>query len=261
MTFPDQRVLDLLHEGSIEPLGRIAWSSNATFLVEVVARGSKPTRDDAHPVDGGANPRGDDAEAAVLRAIYKPERGERPLYDFPSGIYRREVAAYELARSLGWDLVPETVLVDGPMGPGSLQRFVDVDYEDNYFTMFDEGDEAVLAQLRRLCCFDLLANNTDRKAGHCLIDADRHVWAIDNALAFHAEFKLRTVIWDFAGARIDAPLLDDISCLLDTGLTEALVDLLDPFERDALLTRARAVLADGNFPYDPTGRRYPWPLV
>jgi uncharacterized repeat protein (TIGR03843 family) len=260
MTFPDQRVLDLLREGSIEPLGRIAWSSNATFLVEV-ARQADPARDDGAVVAGEADPTDDAVEAAALRAIYKPERGERPLYDFPPGIFRREIAAFELARSLGWDVVPETVPVDGPMGPGSLQRFIDVDYEDHYFTMFEEGDEAVLAQLRRLCCFDLLANNTDRKAGHCLLDAARHVWAIDNALAFHAEFKLRTVIWDFAGTRIDAPLLDDISCLLDTGLADGLADLLDPFERDALLMRARAVLAEGVFPFDPTGRRYPWPLV
>lgn len=245
MTFPDQRVLDLLTEGSIGLLGRIAWSSNATYLVEVAAE----------PDDAGAG------DAPALRAVYKPERGEQPLHDFPPGIYRREVAAFDLARSLGWDLVPETVLVDGPLGPGSLQRFIEVDYEDHYFTMFDEGDEAVLAQLRRVCCFDLLANNTDRKSGHCLIDADRRVWAIDNALAFHAEFKLRTVIWDFAGERIDGALLDDVAGLLDTGLGDAMDDLLDPFERDALLARARAVLAEGVFPHDPTGRRYPWPLV
>ena len=154
MTYPDRRVLDLLSEGSIEPLGRIAWSSNATYLVEVVSA----------EADAEGN------EVAVQHAIYKPERGERPLHDFAPGIYRHEVAAFELARSLGWDMVPETVRVDGPMGPGSLQRFVEVDYEDHYFTMFDEGDEAVLAQLRRICCFDLLANNTDRKGGHCLLD-------------------------------------------------------------------------------------------
>ncbi len=198
---------------------------------------------------------------AALQAVYKPLRGERPLHDFPAGIYRREIAAFELAAALGWDLVPETVLIDGPLGEGSLQRFVEVDYEDHYFTMHEEDDPDLARQLRRICCFDLLANNTDRKSGHCLLDLDRHVWAIDNALSFHAEFKLRTVIWDFSGERIDAGLLDDVAALLDNGLPASLHDLLDPFERDALLTRARGILAEGTFPHDPTGRRYPWPLV
>lgn len=247
MTYPDLRVLDLLTNGSIEIVGRIEWSSNATFLVDVVES------------DRGESPDGDPPTRCP--AIYKPVRGERPLHDFAPGIGRREVAAFAFARGLGWDVVPETVVVDGPFGPGSLQRFVEVDYDDHYFTMFDEGEPDVLAQLRRVCCFDLMANNTDRKSGHCLLDADGHVWAIDNALTFHADFKLRTVIWDFAGEPIDADLCDDIANLLDGGLPESLGDLLDPFERDALLTRTRAVLATGVFPHDPTGRRYPWPLV
>ncbi len=240
MGFPDAGVLDLLRRGAVDLLGRIAWSSNATFLAEV-------TLDDPTP--------------RALQAIYKPLRGERPLHDFSAGIYRREIAAFELAAALGWDLVPETVLIDGPLGEGSLQRFVEVDYEDHYFTMLEEEDPEVARQLRRICCFDLLANNTDRKSGHCLLDRDRHVWAIDNALSFHAEFKLRTVIWDFSGEPIDAELLDDVAALLDGGLPAPLCDLLDPFERDALLTRARGVVAEGTFPHDPTGRRYPWPLV
>lgn len=235
--------------GDIEVLGRIEWSSNATFLVEIPvpeARASAPP--------GSVTPE-------PLRAIYKPADGERPLADFPQGIWRREVAAYELSQALGWDCIPETVAGDGPFGAGSFQRFVDVDYDDHYFTMIDEDDPALDAQLRRLCGFDLVANNTDRKSGHCLLDADRHVWGIDNALCFHAQFKLRTVIWDFAGDPIDAHLLDDLVAFLDTGPPDALVELLDPLERDALTVRARAVVRDGTFPHDPTGRRYPWPLV
>lgn len=222
--------------GEITSIGQIAWSSNETFLVEL---------------------NGDE----TVRGVYKPEAGERPLGDFPSGIWRREVAAYELARSLGWNCIPETVTVDGPYGPGSLQRFVDVDYFHHYFTMIEEHDPALDAQLRRLCCFDLVANNTDRKAGHCLLDGQRHIWGIDNALCFHTYFKLRTVIWDFAGEPIPSGLLDDLAAFVDADPTAPLCDLLDPFERDALRTRAAAVVSDGHFPYDTTGRRYPWPLV
>ncbi|HET8929062.1 MAG TPA: SCO1664 family protein [Acidimicrobiales bacterium] len=240
MTGADPSLAGLLEaSGEIELVGRIAWSSNATFLVEVTA----PT------------------VAEPLRAIYKPVEGERPLGDFPPGIWRREVAAYELARTLGWDCIPETVTVEGPLGEGSLQRFVEVDYDDHYFTMIEEDDPALDAQLRRLCCFDLIANNTDRKSGHCLLDEQRHVWGIDNALCFHAQFKLRTVIWDFAGEPIDPALLDDIVAVCDKGLPDDFEELLDPFERDAVATRARAVVRDGVFPHDPTGRRYPWPLV
>jgi uncharacterized repeat protein (TIGR03843 family) len=229
--------LDLLRCGDVELLGRMPWSSNATFLAKVAAG-----RHEIH-------------------AIYKPHRGERPLWDFPSGLWRREVAAFELSETLGWRLVPPTVLRDGPLGEGSLQQFVHVDHDDHYFTMLEEGDETLLDQLRAMCCFDLIANNTDRKSGHCLLDAARHVWGIDHGLAFHAEFKLRTVIWDFAGEPIPQPLLDDVARLLDRGLPAAFDDLLDPFERDAVCTRARAVLAEGVFPVDRSGRAYPWPLV
>ncbi len=229
--------LDLLRCGEVELLGRMPWSSNATFLARV-GEGETETH-----------------------AIYKPHRGERPLWDFPSGLWRREVAAFELSEALGWRLVPPTVLRDGPLGEGSLQQFVHVDHDDHYFTMLEEDDEALLAQLRAMCCFDLIANNTDRKSGHCLLDAARHVWGIDHGLAFHAEFKLRTVIWDFAGEPIPEHLLVDVAGLLDRGLPEAFTELLDPFERDAVCARARAVLAEAEFPVDHTGRAYPWPLI
>lgn len=237
MTFPDSRVVNALRGGDIELIGRLEWSSNATFLASVTS------------------------SSGDLQAIYKPVRGERPLHDFPPGIGRREVASFELAAALGWDLVPETVMVDGPLGEGSLQRFVEVDYADHYFTMIEDHTPDLIAQLRRMCCFDLLANNTDRKSGHVLLDADQHVWGIDNALTFHAEFKLRTVIWDFAGEPIEATLTSDIADMLDSGLPTEFEELLDPFERDAVLTRARAVVTEGRFPIDETGRRYPWPLV
>ncbi|MFP3906924.1 MAG: SCO1664 family protein [Acidimicrobiales bacterium] len=226
----------LLTEGDIEVVGRMPWSSNATMLVTVT--------------DG-------EHEA---RAVYKPGRGERPLHDFPSGIFVREIAAYELSRWLGWDLVPATVLRrDAPLGPGSLQRFVEADFEAHYFTLYEDEDHH--DQLRRMCLFDLLCNNTDRKGGHCLLDASGHIWAIDNGLSFHHQFKLRTVIWDFAGEAIPGDLLTDVARLHEDGPPPALLPLLDALELDALMARARAILAEPCFPVDTSGYRYPWPPI
>ncbi len=146
-----------------------------------------------------------------------------------------------------------------PHGIGSLQRFVDADFEQHYFTLYE--DERFHPQLRRMAVFDLVCNNTDRKGGHCLLDDRDHIWGIDNGLSFHAEFKLRTVIWEFAGESVPDDLRADLERLLDEGLPESVGGLLGTFERDAVLTRARAVVREGVLPADPTGRRYPWPLV
>jgi uncharacterized repeat protein (TIGR03843 family) len=225
-----------LSQGEVAVLGRMPWSSNATFLAEVCLAGE------------------------VRQAIYKPVRGERPLWDFPAGLYRRELAAYHLSEALGWRLVPTTVeRDDAPLGQGSLQRFVDADLEQHYFTLYD--DERWHDQLRTICMFDLLVNNTDRKSGHCLLDGEGHIWAIDNALTFHAEFKLRTVIWEFGGQPMPEPLLADVERLLDRGLPVELEALLDPAERLALVDRATSVVHQRTYPVDHTGRRYPWPLV
>ncbi len=232
----------LLATGEVELLGRMPWSSNATFLAEVT--GPCPP-----PPDG----------PATVKAVYKPHRGERPLWDVPDGLYQREVAAYRLAGALGWDLVPPTVFAEGPLGIGSLQLFVEADFEQHYFTLLE--DERHHHQLQRICAFDLVANNTDRKSGHCLLDDDGHIWGIDNGLAFHAEFKLRTVIWEFGRQPVPEDLLADLRSFCDRPLPQDLADLLDPFERDAMKTRARALVQDGCFPVDHTGRRYPWPLV
>jgi uncharacterized repeat protein (TIGR03843 family) len=227
---------DVLAEGDVEIVGRMPWSSNATFLVEAC-------------LDG-----------ATARGIYKPHAGERPLWDFPDGLFRREVAAYELSAALGWEVVPLTILrEDLPHGVGSLQQFVEADFEQHYFTLLE--DEATHDQLRRMAVFDIVSNNTDRKGGHCLVDRERHIWGIDNGLSFHAEFKLRTVIWDFGGEPVAPELLADLELLVEDGLPDAVAALLGTFERDAVLTRARAVLREGELPVDETGRRYPWPLV
>jgi uncharacterized repeat protein (TIGR03843 family) len=224
----------LLARGEITLKGRMPCSSNATFLVEVALEG------------------------ATSLAVYKPARGERPLWDFPRGLFRREIAAYHLSEALGWGLVPLTLERDGPYGEGSLQAFVDADFSQHYFTLVE--DPAHRARLQRICVFDLIANNADRKSGHCLLAATT-IYAIDNGLCFHAEPKLRTVIWDFAGDAIPPPLLADVRRLLDGGVPKAVTAALDADERRALTARAEALLADGHFPVDETGSRYPWPLV
>lgn len=212
------------------------WSSNATFLVEC-----------AH-------------EGATALAVYKPGRGERPLWDFPPRLFARELAAYLLSEALGWGLIPPTVVRDaGPYGEGALQLFVHADFEQHYFTLRE--NPAHHEGLKRICLFDLVANNADRKSGHCLADPDGVIWAIDNGLCFHAEPKLRTVIWDFGGEPIPGGLLDDVRRLVNGGLPEPLAALLRPDEQEALAARARAVLKHGRFPVNEGGRSYPWPLV
>jgi uncharacterized repeat protein (TIGR03843 family) len=212
------------------------WSSNQTYLVHLC-------------LDG-----------AEMQAIYKPHRGERPLWDFPGGLFRREIAAYELSVALGWDLVPETVLrEDAPIGPGSLQRFVSADFEQHYFTLLEEPQHR--RQLRRIAVFDLVANNADRKSGHCLLAPDGHIWAIDHGLCFHADPKLRTVIWDFGGEPLDAEDRDAVARLSLSGLPAVLTDLLGPDETESLLARCAAVARRKTFPDPGSGRPYPWPLV
>lgn len=211
------------------------WSSNVTLLAELAL--------------------GD----ATALAVYKPQRGERPLWDFPPGLGKREVAAYLLSEALGWALVPPTVLREGPHGEGSLQLFVQADFEQHYLTLLERSEHRV--RLQQICVFDLLANNADRKSGHCLLGSDGCVYAIDNGLTFHADPKLRTVIWDFGGQPIPAAMLEDLRRLLRSGIPTALDALLLPPERKALRARARALVQGGGFPVDRSGQRYPWPLV
>jgi uncharacterized repeat protein (TIGR03843 family) len=228
-------VLAILRKGDVNIEGRMPWSSNNTFLVSLCLEGVE------------------------MGAVYKPGRGERPLWDFPSGLYQREVAAWRLSEVLGWTLVPETVLrPDAPLGPGSFQRFVDADFSEHYFTLLE--NPAHHARLLEIAVFDLLLNNADRKSGHCLL-AEGHIWAIDNGLSFHVEPKLRTVIWDFAGEAVPERLLEAIGRLA-AAVPEDLAELLDAGEPEALGRRARALLAHPELPAPhPERRPYPWPLV
>ncbi len=228
--------LDLLGAGEAEVEGRMPWSSNVTLLC-TLRRGG-----------------------LTARAIYKPARGERPLRDFSGGLYRREVAAYELSATLGLDVVPETVLrEDLPYGEGSLQRFVEADFEQHYFSLLEGADHG--DALRRIAGFDLLANNADRKGGHLLLDGGGSIWGIDNGLCFHSSPKLRTVMWDFAGEEV--PRVVSEACrALCRELPDPVARLLAPEESLALVRRAESVLADGCFPSPGDDHRaYPWPLV
>jgi hypothetical protein len=234
---PTAQALSILARGQVELSGRLPWSSNGTFLAELC-------------LDGEA-----------MRAVYKPLRGERPLWDFPDGLYRREVAAYELSAALGWGVVPETVSRDdGPHGAGSYQRFVDADFTQHYFTLLE--DETHLDALRRIAVFDLVANNADRKSGHCLVGDDGQIFGIDHGLCFAVPPKLRTVMWDFAGEAIDGAVLADLAALAAGPPPPGLVDLLHIDEVEAVLGRAAAVVRLGEFPNpDPDRRPYPWPMV
>ena len=235
---PTGRALELLRHGEVVVIGRMPYSSNATFLVDL------------------------EHDGLEAQAIYKPQRGERPLYDFPDGLYRREAAAFEVSEALGWELVPPTVArADLPHGTGSLQLFMPAHFEHHYFSLREAGDSHE-HWFRRICAFDVVINNTDRKSGHCLLGTDGRIWAIDHGVSFHHQFKLRTVIWDFAGEPLGPGIGDGLAALAAGGLPPSLGELLSPFERDAVLTRAAALARGGCFPADDTGgRRWPWPLV
>jgi uncharacterized repeat protein (TIGR03843 family) len=236
------KILKTLREGNMDLEGQFVYGSNYTFMVTIRQAGE------------------------TLKAVYKPVRGERPLWDFPpQTLAQREVAAYLVSEALGWELIPPTVFRrdEDLMGPGSFQQFIEHDPDYHYFN-FTETDKA---RLPDVMLFDYLVNNADRKSGHLLIDPDQRLWLIDHGLCFHEEEKLRTVIWDHAGEPIPTPLLTDVANLLpalapDGALSTALAPYLLPEEITALRERGQWLLEIGIFPIPPEDRRaYPWPLV
>lgn len=233
------RIIVLLAQGEMEVLGLLPWSSNYTFLTTI-----------------------DDASLQCL-AVYKPQRGESPLWDFPRGtLCLREVAAYLVSQALGWFFIPPTVLRDGPQGLGSVQLFIDAEPEAHYFTFRDEH----VPELQQIALFDCLTNNADRKGGHCLKGEDGHIWAVDNALTFHTDYKLRTVIWDFAGQPIPEDLLQDLMAFRDhlaqSGpLVKTLAKLLAAEEVKVLKQRLDTLLKRATFPEPGPGRYVPWPPI
>ncbi len=240
LELPLEVILETLSTGEIGVSGQFVWGSNHTFLVEV------------------------SSTLGRLQAVYKPAEGEQPLWDFPAkSLARREVAAYLVSEALGWELVPPTVLRSkGPGGGGSLQLYLPADPERHYFSFAPAEKQ----RLRPAALLDVLINNADRKAGHVLLSPEGHVWLIDHGVCFHEEYKLRTVIWDFAGEPIPALLLDDIE-RLRSGLDEngtvrlQLAPLLSSAEIRALRDRSDLLLAERTFPPPGPGRPFPWPLV
>ncbi len=232
-------VFRLLEQGEITSFTLLPRGSNYTFITTI-----------------------EDGAGASCRAIYKPGDGERPLWDFPHGsLGARERASYLLAESLGWHFVPPTVVREGPHGPGSVQLFVEHDPQQHYFTLKELYPE----EFQRMCLFDWLANNADRKAGHCLLSVDGSIWGIDHGLTFHSEHKLRTVIWDFAGAPLPDVLLRDVEALGDKlqrleGPLAELAELIEPAELSALKKRRAAILERREFLTRHEGG-VPWPLL
>jgi hypothetical protein len=235
----DPAVPRVLVAGELEVLGLLPNASNRTFL-------ARARRD------------GED-----MLAVYKPRRGEIPLWDFPEGtLCAREVATYVVARTLGWPNVPATVLREGPFGIGSVQRFVPFDPEEHYFTLGDR----FLAEFRRVAAFDVVVNNADRKAGHCLLGDDGRIYVVDHGVCFSVEPKLRTVIWDFTGEQLEDRVRVDLRRLAGDvrgGIVrDELANLLAEPELEALGARAAAVAEMDRFPDPgPERRPFPWPPI
>jgi uncharacterized repeat protein (TIGR03843 family) len=225
---------------NLKVLGLLHGSSNYTFLARL----------EPHPPDG-------------LLAVYKPARGESPLWDFEAGtLYKREVAAYELSKVLGWPRIPPTVVRRrGPHGVGALQQFIEADRRH-----FLDEQSTRRPTWARVALFDVIANNADRKSGHCLFDAKDEVWVIDHGLTFNVDHKLRTVIWDFSGDPLPPDLCGDVEralAELEKGALAATLDrLLSPAEVRMLERRLRGVLDPAwRFPEPTSAWSVPWPPI
>ncbi len=235
----DRDVPRSLASGDLEVLGLLPYASNHTLLARAKL-GKEETL-----------------------AVYKPRRGETPLWDFPDGtLCAREVAAYVVARSLGWPNVPATVLRDGPEGVGSVQRFVRSDPEEHYFTLAERFPET----FRQIAVFDFVVNNADRKAGHCLLGEDGRIHVVAHGVCFSEDPKLRTVIWDFVGEPLDDGLREDLRRLAEAvregGVRDELSNLLDERELEALRVRTRSVAELDRLPEPAPDRRpFPWPPI
>lgn len=230
----------MLKGGEIVSGKRIPWGSNYTVLVQIGA-----------------------GEGKYIRAIYKPRDGERPLYDFPTGtLYKREYAAFLLARTLGWPNVPLTVVREGPYGVGSAQLHVEGDPQLTYFEIAEKYREEFL----KFSVFDVIANNADRKGGHCLVGEDGRIWSIDHGLTFHDVFKMRTVMLEYWGQPIPQALVADMeklsACLASqSDLLEGMKEMLFRQEIDAVSRRLERLLKTKHVPKLDPNRNVPWPLV
>ncbi|MDO5498468.1 MAG: SCO1664 family protein [Propionibacteriaceae bacterium] len=255
---PDPLDPAIFADGELELTGRLVQASNATFLGELTSA------------------------TGVLSCVYKPVRGERPLWDFPDGtLAEREVAAFRISAAAGFDVVPATVLIDGPMGPGSLQVWIEIDDDAEpvvdlvrsgrtpagWFDIVDGLDAHERAvtvihrddpQLRRMALFDAVLNNADRKGAHILVDDAARIWAVDHGLGLHVQDKLRTVLWGWAGQELTAAERELVSAAL--GASDELDELVTVAEQEAFEARCLRILSEGTFPLPPgTWPAIPWP--
>ncbi len=235
---PDQ-VCAILQEGKVCGQRGSLAGYNATFLVEIEA-----------------------GKSTVCPAVYKPQRGESHLWDFPTGtLYQREYLAYRVSQALGWAIVPPTVIRQGPHGIGSVQLYVRAEAGVHFFNLVERHKDAMV----RIALFDCLINNADRKGGHVLRDADGRIWGIDHGLSFLAEPKLRTVMWDLSDEPVSRELKASIAAALkDDGLHGDLQAHLTSREVAALSERAACLLASSTIPMArlaDSWRPYPWPPI
>ncbi len=239
----DQLCLDLLQRGEISLEGLLPYSSNYSFL--------------------GWARQGDQE----VQCVYKPRQGESPLGDFAAGtLCQREVAAFLLSELLGWNLVPPTVLREAEYGLGSVQLFIPHDPKIHYFNVRYSACHAGF--LRRLALFDYIANNADRKSGHCLEDSEHKLWAIDHGICFHARYKVRTVIWEFSQESVSTELLAELEdcaqrlAAPEESATHRLHRLLAEPEWKSMQERLHQLLYTGLYPRPQPGQRnFPWPPI
>jgi uncharacterized repeat protein (TIGR03843 family) len=229
--------LHLLRVGELSIEGRVVDASNATFYCAVTADGRSAA------------------------CVYKPVAGERPLWDFPDGtLAEREVAAYAVSAAAGWDVVPPTVYRDGPAGPGMVQLWVDVDETIEIARFMRRRD---VERLREIAVFDAVINNADRKGGHLLPTPSGQVYGVDHGVTFNVEDKLRTVLWQWAGAKLPGPMCEVLGRLrsaLDHSLGEELGELLTRREVRATLARVERLLTEGRYPLPSEDwPAIPWP--
>jgi hypothetical protein len=241
--------LELLRDGELELVGRLVVSSNNAMIGTVTLAPAPDQRS-----------RGSSDRSVVAPCVYKPIRGERPLWDFPDGtLAAREVAAYLVSEATPWAIVPPTVLRDGPFGPGMVQLWLEPDETVDTVALVVEAD----LRLRPIALFDAIVNNADRKVGHLLPQPNGHVFGVDHGICFHEEPKLRTVLWRWRGEPLDPGELEVLEALRDglrSRLGNALAPLLTSLEADALARRIHGLLVDRRFPHpDPDRPAIPWP--
>jgi uncharacterized repeat protein (TIGR03843 family) len=254
-----QAVLDLLTNGPLQIEGRLVDASNATLycLIKTPGRGSRSEKGRT----GGKGSRGPVTQTAC---VYKPIAGERPLWDFPTGtLAGREVAAYVVSRAAGWDVVPPTVMRDGPMGPGMCQLWIDHDRGVDRIALSRRTDHD---GLRDMAVFDAVINNADRKIGHLLPAPGGHLYGCDHGVCFAEDYKLRTVLWQWRGKSLPKRSVETLRRLAaefaDGSLTDELSELLTASEIRATRARIDTLLKHRVHPYPPDDwPAVPWPPI